>query len=139
MRQYLDLMEQVIINGEEREDRTGVGTLSLFGSQMEFDLREGFPLLTTKRLHVRSIIHELLWMLRGDTNIASLQREGVSIWDEWADGAGDLGPVYGAQWRRWRRPEGQGRVDQIAELVRSLTERPSSRRHLVTAWNPGEL
>ncbi|SEF62148.1 thymidylate synthase [Billgrantia desiderata] len=132
---YLDLMRQVLEQGVERGDRTGVGTRSLFGHQMRFDLSRGFPLVTTKKLHLRSIVHELLWFLRGDTNIAYLKENGVSIWDEWADANGDLGPVYGYQWRSWPDPRG-GHVDQIAKLLEQLRTNPSSRRLIVSAWNP---
>ena len=138
MKQYLDMMRHVLDNGEDKGDRTGTGTRSVFGYQMRFDLQEGFPLVTTKKLHLRSIIYELLWFLNGDTNIKYLKDNGVKIWDEWADENGDLGPVYGSQWRSWAKPDG-GAVDQIAELERSLVENPCSRRHIVTAWNPGEL
>ncbi|WP_110692705.1 thymidylate synthase [Salinicola halophyticus] len=135
MRPYLDLMQRVLDSGVEKADRTGVGTLSVFGHQMRFDLREGFPLVTTKKLHLRSIIHELLWFLRGDTNIAYLHEHNVSIWDEWADANGDLGPVYGYQWRSWPTPEGE-HIDQIAKLVEQIRRNPDSRRHIVSAWNP---
>ncbi|MGR4067358.1 thymidylate synthase [Halomonas sp. LR3S48] len=132
---YLDLMRQVLEQGVDGADRTGVGTRSLFGHQMRFDLARGFPLVTTKKLHLRSIIHELLWFLRGDTNIAYLKQNGVSIWDEWADESGDLGPVYGYQWRSWPDPRG-GRVDQIAKLLEQIRTNPHSRRLIVSAWNP---
>lgn len=138
MKQYHELIRRILAEGVYRDDRTGTGTWSVFGAQMRFPLREGFPLVTTKKVHLKSIIHELLWFLRGETNVRSLQEEGVSIWDEWADGNGDLGRVYGAQWRSWTRPDGTA-VDQIAEVVRSIREEPDSRRHLVLAWNPGEL
>ena len=138
MKTYLDLMRDVLQNGEERADRTGTGTLSVFGRQVRYDLREGFPCLTTKKLHLRSIIHELLWFIKGDTNIAYLQENGVRIWDEWADPSGELGPVYGRQWRSFPAPDGR-EVDQIAELVHGLRGDPHSRRHLVVAWNPGEI
>ena len=138
MQTYLDLLRLVREHGVKRGDRTGTGTLSLFGHQMRFDLAQGFPLLTTKKLHVKSIIHELLWFLAGDTNIAYLKANGVSIWDEWADENGDLGPVYGAQWRSWPARDG-GTIDQIAELERALKTDPNSRRHIVTAWNPADL
>jgi len=138
MRQYLDLLERILSRGVEKPDRTGTGTLSLFGHQMRIDLGEGFPLLTTKKLHLRSIVHELLWFLRGDTNVAWLHEHGVSIWDEWAGPDGDLGPIYGAQWRRWPTADG-GHVDQIAQLVEGIRSRPESRRHLVCAWNVAEL
>ena len=140
MKTYLDLMRDVLQNGEDRSDRTGTGTLSVFGRQVRYDLREGFPCLTTKKLHLRSIIHELLWFIKGDTNIAYLQENGVRIWDEWADESGELGPVYGRQWRSFPTPDKDGRtVDQIAELVHGLRGDPHSRRHLVVAWNPGEI
>jgi len=135
MQAYLDLMKHVLENGMDRGDRTGTGTRSVFGHQMRFDLAQGFPVVTTKKLHLRSIIIELLWFLRGDTNIAWLKENGVSIWDEWADEKGDLGPVYGYQWRSWPSPNGEA-VDQIKLLVKSLKENPNSRRHIVTAWNP---
>lgn len=135
---YLELLRTALERGEERKDRTGVGTKSLFGAQVRYDLREGFPVLTTKKLHLRSIIHELLWFLKGDTNIRYLKENQVRIWDEWADENGDLGPVYGKQWRRWEA--GNGRiVDQISKLIESLKNNPQSRRHLVSAWNPGEV
>ena len=138
MRQYLDLLQYVLDHGTERQDRTGTGPMGVFGYQMRFDLSEGFPALTTKTLHLRSIIHELLWFLRGDTNIKYLKDNGVSIWDEWADENGDLGPVYGSQWRSW--PDGKGgTIDQIANVVRQIKENPYSRRLLVTAWNPAEI
>ncbi|MBY5929842.1 thymidylate synthase [Halomonas sp. DP8Y7-3] len=132
---YLDLMRVVLDNGVEREDRTGVGTRSIFGHQMRFDLSRGFPLVTTKKLHLRSIIHELLWFLKGDTNIAYLKEHGVRIWDEWADEDGDLGPVYGYQWRSWPDPRG-GHVDQIETLLEQIATNPGSRRLIVSAWNP---
>jgi thymidylate synthase len=138
MRQYLDLLDKILCSGARRMDRTGTGALSLFGPQMRFDLGEGFPLVTTKRLHLRSIIHELLWFLRGDTNIAYLRQNGVSIWDEWADENGDLGPVYGRQWRSWAAPDGRT-VDQIAGVIEEIKKNPFSRRLVVSAWNPGEL
>ena len=138
MQTYLDLLRMVRERGVKRGDRTGTGTLSLFGHQMRFDLGQGFPLLTTKKLHVKSIIHELLWFLSGDTNIAYLKANGVSIWDEWADERGDLGPVYGAQWRSWPAREG-GSIDQISEFEHALKADPNSRRHIVTAWNPADL
>ena len=137
MRQYLDLMRKVLDDGLRKEDRTGTGTLSIFGHQMRFDLEDGFPLVTTKRLHLKSIIHELLWFLKGDTNIAYLKENGVRIWDEWADENGDLGPVYGQQWRSWPGPDGP--IDQIANLVRQIRTTPHSRRLIVTAWNPAEI
>ncbi len=136
--QYLDLLRKVLETGIDRPDRTGTGTRSIFGHQMRFDLSRGFPLLTTKKLHVKSIIYELLWFLRGETNVRWLQERGVRIWDEWADENGDLGPVYGSQWRSW--PDGQGgSIDQIANVVHSIRTRPDSRRHIVTAWNPAEV
>ena len=138
MRQYLDLMRDILENGTRKEDRTGTGTLSVFGRQMRFDLSEGFPLVTTKKLHLRSIIHELLWFLSGDTNIKYLKENGVTIWDEWADENGDLGPVYGHQWRSWPTPEG-GTVDQISRVLNQIKEKPDSRRHIVSAWNPSEV
>lgn len=138
MRQYLDLLQDVLENGETRADRTGTGTRAVFGRQARFDLRQGFPCLTTKKLHLRSIIHELLWFLRGDTNVAYLQQHGVKIWDAWADENGELGPVYGRQWRSFPSPN-KHQVDQIAELVHGLRGDPHSRRHLVVAWNPGEI
>ncbi|MGL1835023.1 thymidylate synthase [Rhodocyclaceae bacterium SMB388] len=138
MKQYLDLMRHVLDNGHPKTDRTGTGTLSVFGWQMRFDMGAGFPLLTTKKLHTRSIIHELLWFLQGDTNIRYLKDNGVSIWDEWADENGELGPVYGKQWRRWQTADGRS-IDQIAQLIEGLKRNPDSRRHLVSAWNPGEI
>jgi thymidylate synthase len=138
MRQYLDLMDRVLQTGTPQMDRTGTGTLSVFGHQMRFDLAQGFPVLTTKKLHLRSIIVELLWFLRGDTNVRWLQERRVSIWDEWADEAGDLGPVYGKQWRDWVAADGR-HIDQIRGLVEDLKSNPASRRHVVTAWNPGDL
>lgn len=138
MRQYLDLLKDVLDQGEKREDRTGTGTLSVFGRQARFDLSQGFPLLTTKKLHLRSIIHELLWFLKGETNVAYLRDNKVTIWDEWADAKGDLGPVYGHQWRHWPKKDGS-EVDQISQLVAQLKAKPASRRHIVTAWNPAEV
>ena len=139
MRQYLDLLEHVLEKGSERGDRTGTGTKSVFGWQMRFDLQQGFPVLTTKKLHLRSIIHELLWFIQGDTNIGYLRDNGVSIWDEWADEKGDLGPVYGQQWRRWQTPE-EGRViDQLMDVVRAIRTTPESRRLIVSAWNPSDI
>jgi thymidylate synthase len=138
MRAYLDLLEAILSRGDEKTDRTGTGTISLFGWQSRYDLREGFPLLTTKKLHTKSIIHELVWFLRGDTNIAYLKENDVSIWDEWADENGDLGPVYGKQWRRWEAPDGRS-IDQIANLVEMIRSNPDSRRLLVSAWNPAEI
>ena len=137
-RQYLDLLADILANGVRRDDRTGTGTLGVFGRQIRFDLAQGFPLLTTKRLHFKSIALELLWFLRGDTNVRWLQERGVSIWDEWADADGELGPVYGKQWRSWAAPDGRS-IDQIANVVRSIRENPSSRRHIVTAWNPADV
>ena len=138
MQTYLDLLRHVRENGVEKGDRTGTGTLSVFGYQMRFSLSETFPLLTTKKLHLKSIVHELLWFLRGDSNIAYLKDNGVSIWDEWADETGDLGPVYGVQWRSWRATDGRV-IDQISELVTALKQNPNSRRHIVSAWNVGEI
>ncbi|MEO9612370.1 MAG: thymidylate synthase [Nitratireductor sp.] len=138
MRQYLDLLSHVLDTGTDRGDRTGTGTRSVFGHQMRFDLDDGFPVLTTKKLHLKSIIHELLWFLSGDTNIAYLNQHGVTIWDEWADGNGDLGPVYGSQWRSWPTPDG-GSIDQIAQLVDQIRTNPESRRLIVSAWNPAEI
>ena len=138
MKQYLDLMRHVREHGVRKGDRTGTGTLSVFGYQMRFDLREGFPVVTTKSIHMRSVIHELLWFLMGSTNIAYLRDNGVSIWDEWADASGELGPVYGAQWRSWPTAGGES-VDQIARVVESIRCDPDSRRHVVSAWNVGEL
>ncbi len=137
MKQYLDLLDHILTNGTKKDDRTGTGTISVFGYQMRMNLQDGFPLLTTKKLHLRSIIYELLWFLKGDTNIKYLNDHGVSIWDEWADQDGDLGPIYGAQWRSW--PSANGSVDQIAELIRQIKDNPDSRRLMVTAWNPGQL
>lgn len=136
--QYLALLADILANGVQRGDRTGTGTLGVFGRQMRFDLARGFPLLTTKKLHLRSIIVELLWFLKGDTNIAYLKDHGVSIWDEWADQNGDLGPVYGKQWRSWTAPDGRV-IDQISAVVRSLKDNPNSRRHIVSAWNPADV
>ena len=135
MKQYLDLMQKVLNEGQEKSDRTGTGTLSIFGHQMEFDLSDGFPLVTTKKVHLKSIVHELIWFLQGSTNISYLKENGVSIWDEWADEKGDLGPVYGAQWRSW--PDGNnGTIDQIQNLIQGIKTNPDSRRHIVSAWNP---
>ncbi|MBT9567706.1 MAG: thymidylate synthase [Thiobacillus sp.] len=138
MKPYLDLMRYVLENGTRKDDRTGTGTLSVFGWQMRYNLAEGFPLVTTKKCHLRSIIHELLWFLQGDTNIRYLKENGVSIWDEWADGQGNLGPVYGHQWRSWPRPDG-GTIDQISEVVHTLKTNPDSRRIIVSAWNVADL
>jgi thymidylate synthase len=138
MRQYLDLMEHVLADGVEKRDRTGTGTLSVFGHQMRFDLGDGFPLTTTKKLHVKSIIYELLWFLRGDTNVKYLNDHGVSIWNEWADENGELGPVYGRQWRSWPAADG-GTIDQIANVVAAIRRSPDSRRLIVTAWNPADV
>jgi thymidylate synthase len=137
-RQYLDLLADILANGVRREDRTGTGTLGVFGRQLRFDLAQGFPLLTTKKLHRKSIILELLWFLRGDTNVRWLQERGVSIWDEWANAEGDLGPVYGKQWRSWTAPDGRV-IDQITNVIRSIRENPNSRRHIVSAWNPADV
>ena len=138
MQQYLDLVRFILANGKKKDDRTGTGTLSIFGYQTHYDLRQGFPVLTTKKLHLKSIIHELLWFLSGDTNIRYLNENGVRIWDEWADENGDLGPVYGAQWRSWPTPDG-GHIDQISQVLRQLKEDPDSRRIIVSAWNVAEL
>ena len=135
MKQYHDLLQHLLDNGVKKSDRTGTGTFSVFGHQMRFDLKEGFPLLTTKKLHTKSIIHELLWFLKGETNIAYLKENGVSIWDEWADENGNLGPVYGYQWRSWPNPDGS-QTDQITKLVEGLKKNPDGRRHIVSAWNP---
>ena len=134
MKQYQDLMRHILENGVKKEDRTGTGTISIFGYQMRFDLNDGFPLLTTKKLHLRSIIHELLWFLDGDTNIKYLKDNGVRIWDEWADEDGDLGPVYGFQWRSWPSPDGR-KIDQISKVIDQIKNKPDSRRHIVSAWN----
>jgi thymidylate synthase len=138
MRPYLDLMQHVLEHGHQKSDRTGTGTRSVFGYQMRFDLAAGFPLLTTKKLHLRSIIHELLWFLKGETNIRYLKENGVSIWDDWADADGNLGPVYGYQWRHWPTAGG-GEVDQIVQLIDGLKNNPDSRRHIVSAWNPADI
>lgn len=138
MRQYLSLLNDLLENGTSKTDRTGTGTYSVFGRQLRFDLAEGFPLVTTKKLHLRSIIHELLWFLKGDTNIKYLKDNGVSIWDEWADENGDLGPVYGSQWRSWPAPDGR-RIDQITQVLNQIKSKPDSRRHIVSAWNPAEV
>ena len=138
MKQYLDLMQDILENGARKTDRTGTGTLSVFGRQLRFDLQEGFPLVTTKKLHLRSIIYELLWFLNGDTNIKYLKDNGVSIWDEWADENGELGPVYGSQWRSWPAPNGES-IDQISKVLNQIKNKPDSRRHIVSAWNPAEV
>ena len=138
MQQYLDMMRLVRDQGTRKEDRTGTGTLSIFGHQMRFDLSQGFPLVTTKKLHVRSIIHELLWFLSGDSNIRYLKENGVSIWDEWADENGDLGPVYGVQWRSWPTPDGR-KIDQVAQIMEQLRSNPDSRRIILSAWNVAEI
>lgn len=138
MKQYLDLLNHILINGNDRSDRTGVGTRSVFGYQTRFDLQQGFPLLTTKKLHLKSIIHELLWFIAGDTNIRYLKEHNVRIWDEWADENGDLGPIYGAQWRSWQNARGQ-KIDQLNDLIRQIRQHPDSRRLLVSAWNVGDL
>ena len=138
MKQYLELMQDILDNGTDKEDRTGTGTRSVFGRQMRFDLSKGFPLVTTKKLHLRSIIHELLWFLNGDTNTRYLKDHGVSIWDEWADDKGDLGPVYGHQWRSWPTPSGEN-IDQISEVLAQIKNTPDSRRMIVSAWNVGQI
>lgn len=138
MQPYLKLLSDILENGADKSDRTGTGTRSLFGYQMRFDLSKGFPLLTTKKLHLKSIIYELLWFIRGETNVRWLQERGVKIWDEWADENGDLGPVYGSQWRSWPAPDGR-HIDQIANLIHSIRTKPDSRRHIVSAWNPAEV
>jgi thymidylate synthase len=138
MKQYLDLMKDILENGTRKTDRTGTGTLSVFGRQLRFDLSQGFPLVTTKKLHLRSIIYELLWFLKGDTNIKYLRDNGVTIWDEWADENGELGPVYGHQWRSWPAPDGRS-IDQISQVINQIKQKPDSRRHIVTAWNPAEV
>ena len=138
MKQYLDLMQDILENGAHKSDRTGTGTYSVFGRQLRFDLQAGFPLVTTKKLHLRSIIHELLWFLKGDTNVKYLRDNGVTIWDEWADENGDLGPVYGSQWRSWPTPDGRS-IDQITQVINQIRQKPDSRRHIVTAWNPAEV
>lgn len=138
MKQYLDLLRHVLENGEKKSDRTGTGTLSVFGHQTRYNLEDGFPLVTTKKLHTRSIFHELLWFVKGDTNIKYLRDNKVSIWDEWADENGDLGPVYGEQWRRWKTADGQT-IDQLQQVIDSIKTDPNSRRHLVIAFNPGEI
>ncbi|STY27961.1 thymidylate synthase [Legionella wadsworthii] len=138
MKTYLNLLEHILKNGTKKTDRTGTGTLSVFGYQMRFNLQEGFPLVTTKKLHMRSIVHELLWFLKGDTNIAYLNENGVTIWDEWADRNGDLGPIYGKQWRNWPTPDGRT-IDQLSDIVQQIKTNPDSRRLIVSAWNVGEL
>lgn len=138
MKQYLNLMQEILDKGAQKTDRTGTGTVSVFGRQLRFDLSEGFPLVTTKKLHLRSIIYELLWFLNGDTNIKYLKDNGVSIWDEWADENGELGPVYGHQWRNWPAPDGRS-IDQITQVLNQIKQKPDSRRHIVTAWNPAEV
>jgi thymidylate synthase len=138
MQAYLDLLDHVLMHGHRKDDRTGTGTVSVFGWQSRYPLADGFPLVTTKKLHLKSIIHELLWFIRGDTNIAYLNEHGVSIWDEWADETGDLGPVYGRQWRHWKTPDGD-EVDQLADVVNLIKTNPDSRRMLVTAWNPADI
>jgi len=138
MQQYHDLMKRILETGDKREDRTGTGTLSVFGHQMRFDLQTGFPMITTKKLHLKSIVHELLWFLKGDTNIKYLQDNGVRIWDEWADESGNLGPVYGKQWRSWQTPDGRT-IDQITNVVAAIKKNPHSRRHLVVAFNPSDV
>jgi len=135
MKQYLDLVKHVLENGNEKSDRTGTGTKSVFGYQMRFDLSKGFPMITTKKVHLKSIVHELLWFIKGETNIEYLKNNGVKIWDAWADDNGDLGPVYGHQWRNWNSDN----IDQISDVIKTLKENPDSRRMLVTAWNPGVL
>lgn len=138
MKQYLDLLDTILKHGVKKTDRTGTGTISYFGYQMRFDLADGFPLLTTKKVHLKSIIYELLWFLAGDTNVKYLQDHGVRIWNEWADPNGDLGPIYGYQWRHWRTPDGK-EIDQIANIVNALKNNPDSRRHIVSAWNPADV
>lgn len=138
MKQYHELMQQVLHNGTQKHDRTGTGTISVFGYQMRFNLQEGFPLVTTKKVHLRSIIHELIWFLKGETNISYLKENGVSIWDEWADENGELGPVYGSQWRSWPKPDG-GHIDQISQVIDQIKTNPDSRRLIVSAWNVAEI
>jgi thymidylate synthase len=138
MKQYLDLLDHVLANGVQKKDRTGTGTISLFGYQMRFDLGKGFPVLTTKKLHLKSIIHELLWFISGDTNVKYLNENGVKIWDEWADSEGNLGPVYGYQWRSWPAADGR-KIDQLLNVIEGIKKSPDSRRHIVNSWNPGEI
>lgn len=138
MKQYLELLDHVLNKGTRKADRTGTGTMSVFGYQMRFDLADGFPLMTTKKLHLKSILHELLWFISGSTNTAYLKEKGVKIWDEWADAYGDLGPIYGYQWRSWPAADGR-KIDQLATVIKSIRENPDSRRHIVSAWNPGEI
>ena len=138
MKQYLELLQEIMNRGTFKEDRTGVGTKSIFGHQMRFDLSEGFPLLTTKKVHLKSIIYELLWFIKGDTNISYLKEHGVSIWDEWADANGDLGPVYGKQWRSWQAPDGRS-IDQLSQVIETIRNNPDSRRMIVCAWNPSDV
>jgi thymidylate synthase len=138
MKQYLDLMQHVLDNGTQKHDRTGTGTISVFGHQMRFNLQDGFPMVTTKKLHLKSIIHELIWFLKGDTNIQYLKENGVRIWDEWADEDGNLGPVYGSQWRSWPKPDG-GHIDQITQIINTIKNNPDSRRIIVSAWNVAEI
>lgn len=138
MKQYLELLDKILAEGAQKTDRTGTGTISIFGHQMRFDLQKGFPLLTTKKLHLKSILYELLWFLQGDTNVHYLQEHGVRIWDEWADEKGDLGHIYGYQWRSWPRPDGT-HLDQIAQVVRDIRNTPDSRRLIVSAWNAGDI
>jgi len=138
MEQYLSFLRRILEEGEEKSDRTGTGTISVFGHQMRFDLNDGFPLVTTKKIHLKSVIHELLWFLKGDTNTAYLKENGVSIWDEWADKSGDLGPIYGYQWRSWPTPDGR-HIDQIAQIIEQIRTTPNSRRIIVSAWNPADL
>ncbi|MCQ2173567.1 MAG: thymidylate synthase [Bacteroidales bacterium] len=138
MKQYLELLQEIMDRGAFKEDRTGIGTKSIFGHQMRFDLSEGFPLLTTKKVHLKSIIYELLWFIKGDTNISYLKEHGVSIWDEWADANGDLGPVYGKQWRSWQAPDGRS-IDQLSQVIETIRNNPDSRRMIVCAWNPSDV
>ncbi len=138
MKQYLQLLQRILDHGHPKADRTGTGTLSIFGHQLRFDLGQGFPLVTTKKVHLKSIVHELLWFIRGDTNVGYLREHGVSIWDEWADERGDLGPIYGAQWRSWPAPDGTT-IDQLASVIEQIRRDPDSRRHVVSAWNPADL